>query len=150
MYFACFHIFPRPASLQHAPVRCQGKHPVAAKQQLLGPGPGFRAQAYTKTCEITMKQTMFLEGYTLFDLAQKLPLSNNVKEISYQQYSPEKLIQDGRTIVWYRPPREFPNKTFNGKPIQFFCNNCGINDNDTNTPETYCIILDVLSSTIMC
>ena len=80
---------------------------------------------------ITMKQTMFLEGYTLFDLAQRLPLSNNVKEISYQEYSGEKLIQDGRTVFWYRPPREFPNKTFNGKPIEFFCNNCGINDNGT-------------------
>tara|TARA_B100001063_G_scaffold178825_1_gene167841 strand:- start:1507 stop:4389 length:2883 start_codon:yes stop_codon:yes gene_type:complete len=91
-----------------------------------------RELQYKDEENITRKETMFKEGTTLFDLAQRLPVyEDNVEEISYQEYSSEKLIQDGRTIVWYRPPREFPNKTFNGKPIQFFCNNCGINDKGT-------------------
>ena len=80
---------------------------------------------------ITRKETMFLEGTTLFDLAKRLQLVDLVEEISYQEYSSEKLIQDGRTIIWYNPPRRFPEKTFNGKTVQFFCNNCGMNNKGT-------------------
>jgi len=90
-----------------------------------------RELQYKDEENITRKETIFLDGFTLFDLAQRLKLVDNVEEISYQEYSGERLIKDGRTIFWYRPPREFPTKTFNGKPIQFFCNNCGINDNGT-------------------
>ena len=90
-----------------------------------------RELQYKDEENITRKETMFLEGTTLFDLAKRLQLVDLVEEISYQEYSSEKLIQDGKTIFWYNPPREFPEKTFNGKPIQFFCNNCGINNNGT-------------------
>ena len=90
-----------------------------------------RELQYKDEENITRKETMFLDGLTLFNLAKALQLGDNVEEISYQEYSSEKLVQDGSTIFWYNPPREFPNKTFNGKPVQFFCNNCGINDNGT-------------------
>lgn len=90
-----------------------------------------RELQYKDEENITRKETMFKEGTTLFDLAKRLQLVDLVEEISYQEYSSEKLIQDGKTIFWYNPPRKFPEKTFSGKPIQFFCNNCGINNNGT-------------------
>ena len=64
---------------------------------------------------------MFKEGYNLFVLAKELQLRDRVEEISYQEYSPEQLNVEGRTILWYNPPRKFPEKTFKEIPIQFKC-----------------------------
>ena len=80
---------------------------------------------------ISMKETMFLDRFTLFDLARELRLGNGVEEISYQEYSGERLFREGRTIFWYNPPRKFPEKTFNGEPVRFDCPFCNNNEDGT-------------------
>ena len=79
---------------------------------------------------------MFKEGYNLFVLAKELQLRDRVEEISYQEYSPEQLNVEGRTILWYNPPRKFPEKTFKEIPIQFKCPFCESNDDGTGHHET--------------
>ena len=83
-----------------------------------------------KEDDITISKTMFLDGYNLFDLAKKLKLVDLVEEISYQEYSRgNQLNKEGSTVFWYNPPRKFPEKTFNGKPVKFLCPFCENNDN---------------------
>ena len=89
-----------------------------------------------KEDDITISKTMFVEGYNLFDLAKELQLVDRVEEISYQEYSGgNQITNEGTTIFWYKPPRKFPEKTFNGIPIQFFCPFCENNDNGTGHKE---------------
>ena len=89
-----------------------------------------------KEDDITISKTMFVEGYNLFDLAKELQLVDRVEEISYQEYSGgNQITNEGTTIFWYKPPRKFPEKTFNGIPIQFFCPFCENNDNETGHKE---------------
>ena len=48
-----------------------------------------RATKYKTEENITIKDTMFIEGNTLFSLAERLELIDRVEEISYQEYSGE-------------------------------------------------------------
>ena len=84
---------------------------------------------------ITTKLTMFIEGYNLLDLAKRLKLVDNVEEISYQEYTPERLNVEGRTIFWYNPSKQYPEKTFNEIPVQFECPYCNSNDDGTGHHE---------------
>ena len=93
-----------------------------------------------KEDDITISKTMFVEGYNLFDLAKELQLVGGVEEISYQEYSGgNQITNEGTTIFWYKPPRKFPEKTFNGIPIQFLCPFCENNDNGTGHKES-CVL----------
>ena len=88
-----------------------------------------RATKYKTEENITIKDTMFIEGNTLFSLAERLQLIDRVEEISYQEYSGENTFNEGNAIFFHKPPKKFPEKKFNGIPIQFdcpFCNNNGI------------------------
>ena len=76
---------------------------------------------------MTVKLTMFRQGYNLYDLAEKLELVDRVEEISYQEYSGERSLREGRTIFWYNPPRKFPEKKINKIPVRFYCLFCDHN-----------------------
>ena len=89
-----------------------------------------------KEDDITTKLTMFKEGYNLFVLAKELQLRDRVEEISYQEYSPEQLNVEGRTILWYNPSKQYPEKTFKEIPIRFECLFCQSNDDGTGHHET--------------
>ncbi|OUX67199.1 MAG: hypothetical protein CBD38_03170 [bacterium TMED178] len=100
-----------------------------------------------KEDDITTKLTMFRQGYNLFDLAKRLQLAGGVEEISYQEYSPEKLNVEGRTILWYNPSKQYPEKTFKEIPIRFKCPYCNSNDNGTGH-ETECMYQN--KNTLIC
>ena len=53
---------------------------------------------------------MFIEGNTLFSLAERLELIDRVEEISYQEYSGENTFNEGNAIFFHKPPKKFPEK----------------------------------------
>ena len=88
-----------------------------------------RATKYKTEENITIKDTMFIEGNTLFSLAERLPVDKeNVEEISYQEYSGENTFNEGNAIFFHNPPKKYPEKKFNGKPIRFYCPFCRNNE----------------------